>query len=118
MCGKYDLSLIMNSKVADSVSGNELSSTEMFGWDAARDVVVEHGFNDDGSWLSATHPASDDGEWTSPSHGWRLVEGKPVFGESVRHFKWKSKDELNIKIKVIAPVAEQGLDVECVFRRK
>lgn len=112
------MSLVLNSKLTDSVSGKEISSTEIFGWDGAREVVVEQGFTSDGSSISATHPASDDAEWTSLAHGWRIVEGKPTYGESVRNFKWKSADELTIEIKVIAPVAERSYDSKCVFRRK
>lgn len=112
------MSLIMSSKVTESAGVKETSSTTVFGWDAAREVVIEHGFNSDGSSVLATHPAIDDAEWTSPATGWKLVDGKPTYGESVRYFQWKSADELNIEIRVTAPVAERGQNIKCVLCRK
>lgn len=112
------MSLVMSTKVTEPASGKEISSTAVFGWDGAREIVIEHGFVSDGSSVLATHPASDDAEWTSPATGWKLVEGKPTYEESVRDFKWKSADELNIEIKVIAPVAERGQVIKCVLTRK
>ena len=75
------MSLVLNSKVTDSASGTVISSTEIFGWDSAREVVVEQGFMSDGSSISATHPASgDDAEWTSPAHGWRQSNHDRSYG--------------------------------------
>jgi hypothetical protein len=112
------VSLILSLKGKDPVTGEDFSTTEIFGWDGAREVVVEHGFTSDGSSISATHPVNEDGEWTSPAHGWRLVEGKHIYEETVRYFKWKSDDELQIEIKNAVPAAERGQVVKCVFRRK
>ncbi len=110
-------SLILNSKSPSAVSGQELTSTEIFGWDGAREIVVERGFMSDGSSISATHPVSDD-EWTSPATGWWFVDGKPHYEETVRTFQWKSPDELHIEIKFITPAANRTQVIKCVFRRK
>ena len=68
----------------------------MLGWDAARQIVVEHEIGADGSTFHGTHHISKDGSWISPYEGSTVVDGKPVFFESYRKIAFASQDEWSV----------------------
>jgi hypothetical protein len=85
--------ILFTWKGTDFTSGRKTSSTGIIGWDAVRQVVVEHEIGADGSTFHGTHHIAKDGTWVSPHEGSMVVDGKPVFFESHRKIVFVSKDK-------------------------
>jgi hypothetical protein len=80
----------------DPVSDRQTSSTGLLGWDAARQIVVEHEIGADGSNFHGTHYISEEGDWISPYEGSTVVDGEPVFFESYRNINFVSGDKWTV----------------------
>jgi hypothetical protein len=110
--------LVFTWQGADFTSGRKTSSTGIIGWDAARQVVIEHEIGADGSTFHGTHHIAKDGTWVSPYRGSIVVDGKPVFFETHRKFKFVSKDEWIITGTSWMLGEEPRNDIVGTFKRK
>lgn len=110
--------LIGSAKGKSFVTGEDITTTEILGWDEAKKLVVEYAINGDGSGGTGTYMISEDGQWTGPLNGFSIIEGAPVYFEVFRLFNWKSDDEVQVKLTHMVGSAQRSPDMTVTFRRK
>ena len=83
-----ETSVIYHWSGADMFTGKPTSGSGILGWDGVKQMVVELEIDSDGSTFRSTHHILESGEWRSPTTGSTVVDGKPVYLESLREFKF------------------------------
>ena len=88
-----DTVLMFKWQGTDFITGKQEASTGILGWNPIKKLVVEYEIGSGGYTSQATHHISKDGKWVSPIRGSTFLDGKAVFYEEQRTFRFVSKDE-------------------------
>ena len=109
--------IIFHWSGTDFDTGQQNSGSGMLGWDALRELVVEHEIDKDGATFDSTHHI-EEGKWVSPTRGAIVVDGKGTYIEAHRVFTFKSEDEWKVVGRDRVIGGKPVPDAVSTFRRK
>lgn len=101
----------------DFDTGLKNSGTGMLGWDALRQLVVEHELDKDGASFFSTHHIAK-GKWVSLTNGAIVADGKATYIESHREFKFASANTWTVVGRDRVVGGKAAPDVVSTFIRK
>ena len=109
--------IIFHWSGTDFDTGLKNSGSGMLGWDALRQLVVEHELDKDGASFFSTHHI-ENGKWVSLTKGAIVADGKATYIESHREFKIASADKWTVVGRDRVVGGKAAPDVDSTFLRK